>query len=280
MQNLTSVQDILQKGYSFTPVEALKDGFQVLRQKPWLFIGYISLLLFASAMLGMVPYLGSIITNALFFPLSICGIALGAIALKRGDSPNLLQLLPKQEQVLALGFYGILQSGVLLLVSLPILLIAYQKGLFTWYSDFQQAPDKVFNVPEIGTIGTLIFLLNLIPIIYLSIAMILGPLFILFYRMDPMEALQTSIRVVSIRWVSFLMLSIYFVGIGIFAGLIASLSTAVLGMLGAFAMVLFICGFLAWLHGSFFQVFAEISGLNKPSDEPEDIDPIDHFIED
>jgi len=181
-----NINDILNNGYEFKMGTYIERGWEIVKKNLGLMIGFTILYL--------------IITS---------------ISSLSGNSGSALSV------VVSLGVYFITPA---LTAGFYIFIQRTEKNEHPTFGLFFKGFDfflPLFLVSFIGGILTVIGLILLvIPGIYLAVAFSMGSLFVVFYKLDFWQSLESSRKIVSKRWWSFLLFFIVLFAINV-AGLLA-----------------------------------------------------------
>ena len=138
----------------------------------------------------------------------------------------------------------------------------------------QQVPDLDFN----GT-DMMVIILNMIPILYFSIAFLWAPLFVVFYDFTFWDAIEASRRLITRKWFSVFSFFLRFIAFFIILGFTFSILVSLLSFMGGIIGLLVFLGGTVILFPVFYIAiylsFAEVTGLNN--EKPADI--FDHLVD-
>lgn len=251
------IETIVQSGYTFQMSEYFSNGWEIFKKGFWSFAGFTVVFLAIQFGLAMIPLIGTLGSFLLSAPLA-AGYYLLADRIDRGESAEFNTFFKGFDYFGALVLQSLIQSLVLLGLGLPLIVTAFAGSFEVWNvfdTDFgADMLDSDFSF----TPAPWSFIL-LLPLIYLSIAWRWAPLLIVFYSMGPLKALETSRKLITRKWLLFL---VFYLITGI---LIMS------GVLLFFVGILFTVSFL---YCADYAAFAQITQLGEEAEE----DVSDHLV--
>lgn len=255
------IERALTNGYRFNFGEYISKGFQLAQQNFGFFIGFGAVYVGISFIGNLIPIIGNL-TVFITVPL-IAGMYLVADRMSKGETVDFNDFFKGFDKIKELIIMTLIMIGILVAIMLPAILymgITFAGALATdldmmEFSDFAASAG-------VATFG-LLFLLLLIPAIYLGVSWQWAAHLIVFCDLSPWHALETSRKLISKNFFSVL-------GFAIVTSFIAGL-----GILGFFVGFLFT--FPAMLAASYFA-FADVIDLESYQNEGGHQDFLDHLV--
>ena len=244
------IKTALQSGYTFEMGEYFSAGWEIFKKGFWSFAGFTVIFMTIQFGLAFIPLIGTLGSFLLSAPLA-AGYYLLADQIARRESAEFNTFFKGFDYFGPLVLQSLIQTLVLLSLGLPLIITAFAKYFGGWNlfdTDFgadMLDPDFSFTPAPWS------FIL-LLPLIYFSIAWRWAPLLIVFYSMKPLQALETSRKLITHKW--FLFLVFYLV-----AGIII-----MSGVLLFFVGILFTVSFL---YCADYAAFARITQLDQEAEE-------------
>lgn len=248
-ENYPHLVRLKDEGFSFGIRESISKGVDLFKQNIGGFVGYTALYFVILAAAGVVPF-GSILLSP---PLAV-GWAIVSYRLLKNSHSSFNEFFKGFDDFGQLVLVGLVTLALILAVIIPMSIIGITSGAFI-----------VADEPEFTTVGVIMLVVGMlalfIPIIYLSIAWVWAPYFVVFYKMKFWDAMEASRKVISKRWWKFFVF--YFV-----TGLIAGLGFLFFGIGALFTIPIMYC--------AQYIVFAEVTNLHDESQTDRLIE--DHLV--
>lgn len=254
-QQRNRLESIIEEGYTFKLGHYISRGFELFQKGAGNFIGFAFVAGIILVIAGIIPFIGSLLSNLILTPALFVGGYLAAHKLNLGERLEFGNFFKGFDFIGPLATAALVTNLIILLSLIPLLIVWYSNGLLTWASELMINPMVINDLPEIPMWS----LLLLVPMIYLSIAYAWAYPFIAFYDMNFWEAMESSRRLISKQWGMFFLFFL------------------TLGLLVVVGFMLFFVGALVAipvLMCANYAAFAEITDLLK--EETPDI--TDHLV--
>lgn len=218
--------------YDFQFGEYINGAFKTVTKNIGPFIGFAALFFLISFVVGLIPFIGTLIGSFVITPCLVAGLYYAADK-SYNNQPFEFGLFFKGFDKLGdLALMTLLQTLLYLAAAIPLIIAVFAGAV--------SVNSGGYDGVGVGMI--VLGLICLLPLIYLAISYIFAPLFIIFYDMDPWPAMETSRKIVTAKFFSFFLLMIV-VGFIAFAGVLA------LGVGVLFTFPLALCiGYVAFHH--------------------------------
>jgi hypothetical protein len=255
------VQQLLDEGYDFKFGQYISDGFSLLQKNLGGFIGFIILVLIISSVMSMIPIVGNLgvfITTPL-----MAGMYLVAAKVKNGEHNEFGDFFKGFDFIGPLAIMTLITFGLYIVAAIPFFIyMGTSLGPLLGDLGSIDPEDPTFILEIFANINFGLSFLLMLPLVYLGIAWSWATFFIVFHKMSPWEALESSRKVITKKFFMFLLFGIV-VGIIAVAGMIAFL----IGMLFTIpAMML-----------ASFAAFEDIVGLGDENNDNQD-SILDHLV--
>lgn len=257
---------ILRNGYEFKFGDYLGRGFELLQKHLGGFILYtlvfIMIYFVASLVGGFIPIVGSFAVGLFLVPQLMAGFYLAAHQLHRGETPEFSSFFKGFDFIGQLALMTLVKTLLVLLAFAPFVLAVWgNSDLIQWYWEIIQNPaaaaEAAQNPPTMPPAWTFLLLL---PVLYLSVAYALAPMFVVFYRLDFWNSLEYSRKLVTKKW--FIFFAFYLV-----AGIIM--------MAGILLLCVGILASIPAVTCTYYAAFEDVTQLNR---EPAGDDIEKHLI--
>jgi hypothetical protein len=244
------IKTVLQYGYDFQTGEYFSNGWEIFKKGFWSFAGFTVVFLSIQFGLALIPLIGAIGSFLLSAPLS-AGYYLLADRIARRESTEFNTFFKGFDYFGPLVIQSMIQTLMLFILGGPFLFLAVfayfrQENLLDTDFGLEMLDSNLFVSPMFWTI------IFLIPLIYLSIAWRWAPLLIIFYSMRPLQALETSRKLITRKW--FLFLVFYLI-------------TGILIMSGVLLFFVGILFTVSFLYCADYAAFAHITQLGQEAEE-------------
>lgn len=279
------VQGFLARNYFFSVSDFLRKGWEIYKKNAGSFIGFLFLFFLISLVSNIIPIIGPLANSLILSPALSVGFYIVAHLIHKNEIYGFGDFFKGFEHWVQLMLMTMVTVLIYIVVLSPSIFIFMKSGIVAWYMEVLANPlDPPSELPPIDgkTIG--IFFLNLIPVIYLSIAYMWAPMFIVFYRMPFWDALETSRKMITQKWFSVFGLILAFVGLFILVYIPAILLAVMLPILGIILMVAVVIAAICLMpviYTTIYASFAEATGLTEANSESGmGDDLLDHLVED
>lgn len=254
------IREIQNRGYNFEFGTYIERGFNIFWKQPGLFIAFTLIYLSVGGASNDLSIIVTFAANTLLLPCLMAGyflvahkISTGAPEIKFGD------FFKGFDHFRNLAIVSVFTGLITLAAAIPFLLVMFVS--FFWGTNgLIFDADIEHTVLRVFTEGNYVFpfwaLLLLIPSLYLSVAYSAAPFFVVFYKMEPKEAMEASRKAISKRW---FMIFMFFIA---------------LGFIAAMGLVVLLVGFLATFPAiccAEYAAFSDIMQLEQEGDEADDV---------
>ena len=253
------IETILHSNYSFQLGEYLSNGWEIFKKGFWSFTGFTLVFTAIQVGLSLIPIIGSLGSIIVSAPLA-AGYYLFANRVARNEYQEFNIFFKGFDHIGPLLLQSVIQFLAIFGLAIPLIYTAFS-GFFSSGNLFETDPEAWLEDPGALFAPAPWAWIFLLPIVYLSIAWRWAPLFIIFYSMQPFEALETSRKLITRQWFLFF---IFYIIVGlIVAG----------GLLFLFVGILFTLSFI------FCADYAAFSKITQLIDKTTQDDVSNHFIE-
>lgn len=274
------INRLANEGYEFKTNQYIQEGFAIYKKSPFSFIGFLLVTGAIYITCGLIPtFIGSIIYSVALSPTLAVGNYIVSHKIMQRRHTEFSDFFKGFDFLTQLVLLNLATTFIFIILFTPSIIEIYKSGLYDWYLDFLNNPlEPPIDLPPVSEKTSLIFLLNLIPVIYLSNAYSWASLFVVFHSMNFWDALESSRRVISKKWLTVFMLFLTLFSFILLAYLPTTVVMIASPMLGAFFMSLFVMALIC-LSPAFYCIiyvsFADVTDLHE-NKENEDI--LNHFI--
>lgn len=257
------LEDRIEFGYDFPVSDYLREGWNLYKKFAGGFIGFFLLTLLINFVAGLIPVLGFLVTTFILSPALTAGNYLVADKIQRGERFSFNDFFRGFDFIGPLALMSMIMILILAAVFTPSVFALSSSGFFEWYAGLLENPfdPQAPSPPEVSSRTLAILALNALPLVYLSIAYLWAPLFVVFYQAGAWEALESSRRLISRRWFAVFGLMLTVTGIFLafyLPAILTMLLSPVLGVVILFflmmAVFLVIPAFFCVLYVSFADV--------------------------
>ena len=244
------IETILQSDYTFQMGEYFSGGWEIFKKGFWSFAGFTFLFFAIQFGLAFIPLIGTLGTFLIAAPLA-AGYYLLAHQIARDEPTDFNTFFKGFDYFGPLVIQSLVQTLAMISFALPFLttaLAGYLGAGNLFDADFgadMLDPDFSFTPAPWSYI-------LLLPLIYLSIAWRWAPLLIVFYSMRPFQALEMSRRLITRKWILFL---------------VFYLVTGMMIMSGIFLFLVGIIFTVSFLYCADYAAFARITQLGQDAEE-------------
>ena len=253
-----TLRTALTGNYKFKLENYISRGFNITGRYTGGFMGYSFLHFLIIALVQSIPMIGFVIGPLFVAP----ALAVGYYIIANRISMN-------QDYDFENFFDGFKEVGSLALVALPTFIISTVIplciGYFLidtsgWVDTFINDPNEFDPFAVLSGLSVGMFLL-FIPILYFMIAWSFAPMFVIFYKMQPWEALETSRKLITKRWFTFF-------GFGI-----------VLTLVTLAGFLLFCVGLLYFVPAVMNSYYVAFEDITKFYEDAEEDDILNHLVD-
>lgn len=247
------IEEIIRSGYDFKFGDYLSKGFSLLQKNLGGFILFTVVYVILSAVVSFIPLVGPIANSLFLSPALTVGLYLVARKLDKGEGTEFGDFFKGFDFVGQLALTALVMIGIIIASLIPFMIAVGGTGIFGWYMDALQNP---INAGEPPSLPFWSFIL-LVPAIYLGVAYSWSYLFVAFYKMSFWDALESSRKLISQKWVTYFAFSI------------------VLGLIAAAGLILLCVGILASVPAIYcmqYAAFEDVTKLNAETEGGSDIE--------
>ncbi len=195
-QQRSRLESIIEEGYTFELGHYISRGFELFQKGAGNFIGFAFVAGIILVIAGLIPFIGSLLSNLILTPALFVGGYLAAHKLNLGERLEFGTFFKGFDFIGPLATAALVTNLIVLVSMIPIFIVWYSSGLMTWFSELLVNPMVINETPEFP-IWSLVLLA---PTVYLSIAYAWAYHFIAFYGMNFWEAMESSRRLISKQW--------------------------------------------------------------------------------
>ncbi len=277
------IEELSTEGYDFPAASYLSQGWDIYKQQPFSFIGFLIIAFLITIVVSLIPLVGTIANSLIFGPVLGVGYYIVANKIRVNRFEDFGDFFKGFNKVGPLALAALTMSVIILIALSPTIYSVYSSGVVEWYMEVLQNPFETPPLEDLEGMFTStdvwIFALNLIPVIYLAVAYSFAYMFIVFYDLDFWDAVESSRRVITRQWFSvfgmYALIFLMFIGAGLVLALMAVIP--VLGFImiffGGVAMLLI----SPFISCSVYAAFAGTMKLEETTAEEDDI--LDHLVE-
>lgn len=250
------VEQVISRGYFHSSSLRMREGLVLYRRHFRDFAIFALLVPFVGTIFTLLGlgWIGTLLLTLIVSPVLNAGFYLAAHSVLEGeawDAKRFLGGLPKGP---ALILNNLLSLIITAIVVLPMYYMLQRAGYVEWYHEVVSNPVNPPEPPALGSNDSMVFFLNLIPLIYLQVGFSWAFPLILFWGANPLEALEYSRRLVTKRWGAQFMLLLTFFSIFMLASMLLSpVAVASPGLANILSFGLFLI--LPWAYCSLYIGF-------------------------
>lgn len=237
---MKAFKNLIEEGFIFDSRRYVFEAWALFKQNAASYLGFVVLSSVIQLTLSFIPNIGSVLGTFAISPALGLGYYLATHQIKTTGSAAFSDFFGGFQHIVQVSLLTLLTYIIYLLVLSPTLFNFYQSGLLEWYQQLLENPVEMpTDLPTLPRKTTTVFFLNLIPLIFLSIAFVFSTQFLIFYRVNFLKALEYSRLVVTRKWwavfrliLSFI--SVFFMGyfpIALIATLVPSIGMFLLALL-------------------------------------------------
>lgn len=272
------------EGYEFRTGQYIQEGFAIYKKNASSFIGFLLVTTAIYVICGITPaFIGSVLYSIILSPVLSVGNYIVSHKISKRQHTEFGDFFKGFNYLPQLVLLNLAITVIFIILFSPTIIEMYQSGIVDWYLDFLKNPlEPPTDLPPVSEKTGMIILLNLIPVIYLSNAYSWASLFVVFHDMNFWEALESSRKVISKRWLTVFMLFLTLFSFVLVAYVPTTIVTIASPAIGVFLMMAFVIALIC-LSPAFYAIlyvsFASVTELHEAEDEDEDEDIFNHFIE-
>lgn len=188
------LQEAIDLGYDFEIGKYINEGFDLFKQNVGSFVAYTFVYMAIMMAAGLIPFLGNIASIVIGPPLAV-GWYLVANKIRKDEPTEFNDFFRGFDFIGPLILVSIVSTVIYLVAMVPFF-------ISTWaYLDLFADPYEfgTYDLEEGFPFWAFLFML---PIIYLAISWRWAPMFVVFHKMGFWDAMETSRRLVTKRWIN------------------------------------------------------------------------------
>ncbi|GJM31210.1 MAG: hypothetical protein DHS20C18_02110 [Saprospiraceae bacterium] len=271
-------EKLIEDGYTLVGVEYLEKGWNLFRQYLPGFAGFaiaVALVELILHQFGLIIF-SFLVSSLLMGPLVSAAYYWVARRIDRSESYEPKDFLYVFKFVMPLVMVNLLMTLIIGIVLLPSIYALQSAGFFEWYQEVLANPGEMPVPPDLPSRTSSVVFFNLIPLIYLFVAYTWAIPFVLFYKMSPWQALESSRRLISRKWFAVFGLVLIIFGLMMFAalplGMISTISPS-LGFLSTVGLAIL----NPFVQCVFYAAFAGVTASLDVEGEDEEL--MDHLVD-
>ena len=249
------IEQIIQEGYDFKFGDYISRGFEIVQKNWGGFIGYTILFFLLTMVISVIPFVGPIANTFFISPALTVGFYLVANKIWKGQNTEFGDFFKGFDYIGQLALTALVQTLILVALIIPFYIFNKDSGLVEWYMELLNDPVGMQgSTPPLPQAWTYWLLL---PVVYFGIAYSWSYMFVVFYKMQFWDAMESSRRLFAKKW---------FVDLGFYV---------VIGIIAAAGVILLCIGLLFTVpavYSMMYAAFEDITQLNTESDESENIE--------
>ena len=254
-----TLKKALEGNYRFNFENYISRGFDITGKFSGAFMGYTFIYFILLSVVAMIPTIGEYISTLFVAPALTVGYYLVARRISMNEDHDFENFFDGFKEIVPLVLVALAPFIFTSLIPLAMSYI-FSNDIFAWTQTLVDDPTS-FDLTTILTSLSFGFFIYFIPVIYFTVAWAFAPMFVIFYKMEPWEALETSRKLITKKWFSFF-------GFMIVQGLIALLG-----------MLLICVGVLYFLPAAMNASYVAFEDITKFYEENEEDDILDHLVE-
>lgn len=242
---------IIDQGYDFRFGDYFDRGINIYKKNIGGFAGFTAIFLLGTVVLVIIPFIGQFASVLFYIPLSV-GFYVVARKLDKNQSTDFNDFFKGFDYFAHLLLMYMVMYALIILLMLPFIF-----SLFSAFdSDYFLESTSLF--PENFPYWALVLVF---PLIYLVVAWRWAPLFIIFYRMNFWEAMESSRRLVSPKW------------------WVIFLFSMAISFLGSFGYILLLAGLLFTYPASICIDYAAFADITSTLETEAETDIVEHLVD-
>lgn len=252
---IVKIEQIIERGFDFKFNDYISRGFEIA-QKHWVeFTVYALLYFIVLGVIGEIPQLGFIANTVFVGPGLLVGFYIVANKIQKSISFEFGDFFKGFDDIQQLALAALVQTLIIYGSLIPFVIAVWDTGFVEWAMECMAEPQIILDV-EPPSIPSWSFLL-LLPAVYFSISYSWGYLFVVFYKMQFWEALESSRKIIGKQWgVIFL----FYIVI------------AIISIMGLIAFCLGVLFTISAMHCMMYAAFEDVTQLNTDPGEDGNIE--------
>lgn len=277
---MKAFKSLIEEGFIFDSRRYIFEAWALFKQNATSYLGFVVLSTTIQLTLSFVPSIGSILGTFVVSPTLGLGYYLATHQIKSTGSAAFSDFFGGFQYIVQVSLLTGLTYAIYLLVLSPTLFNFYQSGLLEWYQQLLDNPlEAPTDLPDLPQKTSTVFFLNLIPLVFLSIAFIFSTQFLIFYKVNFLKALEYSRALVTKKWWAVFRMILSFISLFFVAYFPIALIATLIPSLGVFLLALLVIAayfLIPVLYIALYIAFADITQLTHAQEEhpPTDFNPI------
>jgi len=274
------LEDLITNGYAF-PVNAyLQQGWEIYKKQAGSFIGFLLITMMISFVSAIIPIIGPVANYLVLGPALMAGFYLVSNKVEKGVPHEFSEFFDGFKFVVPLMLQALVLYLIMAVIMTPTILMFFKSGIIEWYGALLNNPlDPPTSTPNVEPRLAIIMLLNMLPIMYVWVAYLWAPHFILFYGMGFWEAMEASRRLITRKWFSVFALPLAIIGLVLLVFVPIMLLTIAVPIIGALLMLAAGLAMFVVAPSYYCMIYAAFSGVMGLEDEEEEQDILHHLVE-
>jgi len=255
-----TLKEALNGNYKFNFESYISRGFDITGRYTMGYIGFTILYIILAVVVSTIPVIGDYVNTLFVSPPLLVGYYIIAHNISFNKGFQFEQFFDGFNDIGQLALAALIQLALVTIIFFPM---DYFMGFdaTTWAESIIESPEEIDLQTLLASFSIGIFLL-MIPFIYLTIAWMFAPLFIIFYKMPAWEAMETSRKLITKKWFTFFGFTI------------------VLALIILAGLLLICVGVLYFWPGTMNALYVAFEDITKFYEEEGEPDILDHLVED
>lgn len=268
---MKAFKSLIEEGFIFDSRRYIFEAWALFKQNATSYLGFVVLSTTIQLTLSFVPSIGSILGTFVVSPALGLGYYLATHQIKSTGSAAFSDFFGGFQYIVQVSLLTGLTYAIYLLVLSPTLFNFYQSGLLEWYQQLLDNPlEAPTDLPDLPQKTSTVFFLNLIPLVFLSIAFVFSTQFLIFYKVNFLKALEYSRALVTKKWWAVFRMILSFISLFFVAYFPIALIATLIPSLGVFLLALLVIAayfLIPVLYIALYIAFADITQLTQDQEE-------------
>lgn len=268
---MKAFKSLIEEGFIFDSRRYIFEAWALFKQNATSYLGFVVLSTTIQLTLSFVPSIGSILGTFVVSPALGLGYYLATHQIKSTGSAAFSDFFGGFQYIVQVSLLTGLTYAIYLLVLSPTLFNFYQSGLLEWYQQLLDNPlEAPTDLPDLPQKTSTVFFLNLIPLVFLSIAFVFSTQFLIFYKVNFLKALEYSRALVTKKWWAVFRMILSFISLFFVAYFPIALIATLIPSLGVFLLALLVIAayfLIPVLYIALYIAFADITQMTQDQEE-------------
>jgi hypothetical protein len=268
---MKAFKSLIEEGFIFDSRRYIFEAWALFKQNATSYLGFVVLSTAIQLTLSFVPSIGSILGTFVVSPALGLGYYLATHQIKSTGSAAFSDFFGGFQYIVQVSLLTGLTYAIYLLVLSPTLFNFYQSGLLEWYQQLLDNPlEAPTDLPDLPQKTSTVFFLNLIPLVFLSIAFVFSTQFLIFYKVNFLKALEYSRALVTKKWWAVFRMILSFISLFFVAYFPIALIATLIPSLGVFLLALLVIAayfLIPVLYIALYIAFADITQMTQDQEE-------------